>query len=78
MKHIELLKRCHDVLRGVSIHTPSGVVKPAADELAKEIADHLNAHGTHSPGCWSHGPDHYMCAYNHIKRLEKSLAELND
>ena len=78
MKHIELLKRCHDLMRGVEIHTPSGVLKPAADELAKEINDYLNHVSSHFFGCWSHGPEHYMCAYNHIKRLEKQLAELND
>lgn len=25
---------------------------------------------THAEGCWSWGPAHYLCAYNHIKKLE--------
>ena len=78
MKHIELLQRCHDILRGAVIHTPSGVLKPAADELAKAINDYLNEERTHSPLCWARGADHYECAYRHIKKLEAQLAELND
>jgi len=78
MKHIELLKRCHDFMRGATIHTPSGVLVPAADELTKEINDYLNHVISHAHGCWSWGPSHYMCAYSHIKKLEKELAELND
>jgi hypothetical protein len=78
MKHIDLLKRCHDFMRGAVIHTPSGVLTPAADELAKEINDYLNEQRTHSPRCWAWGSDHYECACNHIKQLEKQLAELND
>ena len=78
MKHTELLKRCHDVLRGVSIHTPSGVVKPAVDELAKEIADYLNQQHTHAHNCWFWGPELYECAYARIKRLQKEIDELND
>lgn len=78
MKHIELLQRCHDVLRRVDTVTPEGRVSPDGDRLAKDINDFLNHVSSHAHGCWSWGPEHYMCAYNHIKRLEKQLAELND
>lgn len=30
---------------------------------------------THSQGCWSWGPAHYMCAYSEIKRLRKLLED---
>lgn len=26
---------------------------------------------THSWGCWSWGPDHYLCAVDHINKLRK-------
>jgi hypothetical protein len=78
MKHIELLKRCHDLLRRVDTVTPDGRVSQDGDRLAKDINDYMNHVSSHFHGCWSHGPEHYMCACNHIKRLEKSLAELND
>lgn len=78
MTHIELLQRCHDVLRGVVIHTPSGVLKPAVDELAKALNDYLNQQHTHAHGCWFWGPEHYECAYDRIKRLQKEIDELND
>lgn len=42
MKHIELLKRCHDLLRRVDTVTPEGRVSPEGDRLAKEINDYLN------------------------------------
>lgn len=28
---------------------------------------------THAEGCWSWGPEHYLCAYAYIKRLEQPL-----
>lgn len=32
----------------------------------------------HDAGCWRRGPLHYHCAIEHIRRLERELAELND
>ncbi len=29
--------------------------------------------GTHSPGCWQWGPQHYECAMRHIAALDKDL-----
>jgi hypothetical protein len=42
MKHIDLLKRCHALLRRVDTITPEGRVSPDGDRLAKEINDYLN------------------------------------
>ena len=42
MKHIELLKRCHDLLRRVDTVTPEGRVSQDGDRLAKDINDYLN------------------------------------
>jgi len=41
-KAIELLKRCHDLLRRVDTVTPEGRTSPDGDRLAKEINDYLN------------------------------------
>jgi hypothetical protein len=29
--------------------------------------------GTHSPGCWAWGPQHYECAIQHIAALDKEI-----
>jgi peptidoglycan hydrolase CwlO-like protein len=29
--------------------------------------------GTHSPGCWTWGPQHYQCAIQHIAALDKEI-----
>jgi hypothetical protein len=42
MNHIDLLKRCHALLRRVDTVTPEGRVSPDGDRLAKEINDYLN------------------------------------
>ena len=42
MKHIELLKRCHELLRRVDTVTPEGRVSQDGDRLAKDINDYLN------------------------------------
>jgi Leu/Phe-tRNA-protein transferase len=42
MKHIDLLKRCHALLRRVDTVTPEGRVSQDGDRLAKEINDYLN------------------------------------
>jgi len=41
-KAIELLKRCHDLLRRVDTVTPEGRTSQEGDRLAKEINDYLN------------------------------------
>lgn len=43
MNHIELLKRCHALLRRVDTVTPEGRVSPDGDRLAKDITDYLNS-----------------------------------
>ena len=75
MKHITLLFRCHDVLRGAEIHTPSGVLKPAADSLAKEINEYINHISSHNKDCWAQGPEHYVCAYERVKELEQQIKD---
>lgn len=71
MKHITLLQRCHAYFRGIQERTPDGVQPIDADKLAKEINDYINQINTHADGCWSWGPQHYMCAYERIKELER-------
>jgi hypothetical protein len=74
MKHIVLLERCHAYFRGVQERTPDGLKSIDKDLLAKEINDYLNHVQTHAEGCWSWGPEHYMCAYERIKELESKNA----
>lgn len=78
MKHIALLTKAHDLIRGGRTVTPHGMTTQDADKLAKDINDYLNFEQTHGPGCWSWGPQHYMCALHKIKELEKELSALND
>ena len=73
MKHIILLERCHAFLRGTEERTEGGCAPIDRDKLAREISDYLNQINTHSPGCWSWGPQHYMCAYQRIKELEEKI-----
>ena len=42
MRHIELLKCCHDYLRGVVTNVPEGRYPIDPDKLAKEINNYLN------------------------------------
>lgn len=41
MNHIDLLKRCHQLIRGEGIRTPTGLTTQDADRLAAEIAVYL-------------------------------------
>lgn len=75
MEHIKLLERCHAYLRGAEINTVDGVKPVEHDKLARDINLYLNNVSTHAQGCWSWGPQHYMCAYERIKQLEQQLAE---
>ena len=77
MKHIILLERCHAYFRGADERTISGAQPIDKDKLAKEVNDYLNQINTHSPDCWSWGPQHYMCAYERIKQLEQQLHDLH-
>lgn len=43
MNHIDLLKRCHALLRRVDTVTPEGRLSMDGDRLAKEINDYLNS-----------------------------------
>lgn len=75
--HLELLRRAHQWLRGEETVTVTGNVAVDKDQLARDINNYLNAMTTHSHGCWSWGPAHYLCAYNRIKHLER-MKESND
>lgn len=70
MEHIKLLERCHAFLRGAEINTVDGVKPVEQDQLARDINLYLNNVTSHAHGCWSWGPQHYMCAYQRIKQLE--------
>jgi hypothetical protein len=74
MKHLTLLMRCHHLLRRVDTVTPDGHVTPDGDRLAKDINDYINHVGSHAPGCWSWGPEHYMCAYERVKELQEYIS----
>lgn len=51
---------------------PSRTLK---DYVEDAIRQETTLH-THSPGCWSWGPRHYMCAYREIERLNGELEAL--
>jgi len=46
-------------------------VAATVDRLRRALGVENVMQTTHSEGCWSLGPTHYMCAYNYIKRLER-------
>lgn len=48
---------------------PSRTLREYVDDI---IRTESTLH-THSPGCWSWGPRHYLCAYKEIERLQKEL-----
>lgn len=75
-KHIELLELAHGYLRGAQILTVDGPKDIDKDDLARQINFFLNLEAkTHAEGCWSWGPNHYMCAYRRIKELEEELGK---
>lgn len=45
-------------------------------EYVEEIIRTETTIHSHSPGCWSWGPRHYMCAYREIERLNDELGKL--
>jgi len=55
------------------------VVGDAVDEIErlnkalKWEQDRSGRVGTHSPGCWTWGHQHYQCAIQHIAALDKEL-----
>lgn len=57
MSPLDLLKRCHDLLRRVDTVTPEGRVSPEGDRLAKEINDYLNSFNHAVPNMRSGEPD---------------------
>lgn len=74
MKHLTLLMRCHELLRRVDTVTPEGRVTQDGDRLAKDINDYINSVGSHAPGCWAWGPEHYVCAYERVKELQEYIS----
>ena len=55
------------------------IMEDAADEIErlnkalKWEQDRSGRVGTHSPGCWTWGHQHYRCAMEHIAALDKEL-----
>ena len=56
MNHIDLLKRCHALLRRVDTVTPEGRLSLDGDRLAKEINDYLNSVNNEVPNMRSAEP----------------------
>lgn len=68
MKHIILLEQALEAL-----HTGDD-----QRQTIDDIRTYLAYITTHSRNCWMMGPNHYGCAVEHIRKLEKQLSELND
>lgn len=51
---------------------PSRTLREYVDDI---IRTETTLH-THSMGCWSWGPRHYLCALNEIRRITNELEEL--
>lgn len=44
-------------------------IRESIDQLTTALERNKSLQITHAEGCWSWGPQHYMCCYNEVGRL---------